>query len=171
MAVRDRYATGAPTAFALSRQNLPILEPAAIPEDAIERGAYVLRDADGGEPEVILIGTGSRSRCASRRRICSRPTARRVVSMPCMDTFAAQADGYREQVLPPSCPGAGRGGGGEHVRLGPLDRRPAARRRDADVRRVRAGEQVYKHFGITAERVARRWPAALAGASEWRIER
>ena len=48
-----------PTAFALSRQTLPILDPDAIPDDAIERGAYVLRDADGGEPELILIGTGS----------------------------------------------------------------------------------------------------------------
>ena len=45
--------------FALSRQDLPILDPDAIPDDAIERGAYVLRDAEGGEPELILIGTGS----------------------------------------------------------------------------------------------------------------
>ncbi len=49
----------APTAFALSRQTLPILDPDAIPDDAIERGAYVLREADGGDPELILIGTGS----------------------------------------------------------------------------------------------------------------
>ncbi|MEA2480535.1 MAG: transketolase, partial [Thermoleophilaceae bacterium] len=47
--------TDAPSAFALSRQNLPTLDPDSVPDDAIERGAYVLRDADGGEPELILM--------------------------------------------------------------------------------------------------------------------
>ena len=59
----------APTAFVLSRQNLPILEPDEIPDDAIERGAYVLRDARAGDPELILIGTGSEvSLCLRGRR-------------------------------------------------------------------------------------------------------
>ncbi len=49
-----------PTALALSRQKLPVLDRDAIPDDAVERGAYVLRDPEaGGEPDVILIGTGS----------------------------------------------------------------------------------------------------------------
>src|SRR5215212_3951701 len=50
--------TDRPTALALSRQGLPVWDPAEIPDDAIERGAYVLHDSDG-EPELILIGTGS----------------------------------------------------------------------------------------------------------------
>jgi transketolase len=51
--------TEAPTAFALSRQNLPVLDPESVPDDAIERGAYVLHETGDGEPDVILIGTGS----------------------------------------------------------------------------------------------------------------
>src|SRR5437764_2153387 len=51
--------TEAPTAFALSRQNLPVLDPGSVPDDAIERGAYVLSDGGNGEPELILMGTGS----------------------------------------------------------------------------------------------------------------
>ena len=97
--------TEAPTAFALSRQNLPVLDPATVPDDAIERGAYVLSDAGNGEPEVILIGTGSEvSLCVeAAERLESDGVAVRVVSMPCMDTFAEQDESYREEVLPRSC--------------------------------------------------------------------
>ena len=77
----------APTAFALSRQNLPILDPDAIPDDAIERGAYVLRDAEGGEPELILIGTGSEVSLCLEAADALDDLRVRVVSMPCMDTF------------------------------------------------------------------------------------
>ena len=57
-----RHAVGStnhPSALVLSRQDLPILDPASVPADAVERGAYVLRDAIAGEPELILIATGS----------------------------------------------------------------------------------------------------------------
>ena len=93
----------APTAFALSRQNLPIIDPAAIPDDAIERGAYVLRDAVGGEPELILIGTGSEVSLCIEAADALDELRVRVVSMPCMDTFADADESYREQVLPASC--------------------------------------------------------------------
>jgi transketolase len=93
----------APTAFALSRQNLPILDPDAIPDDAIERGAYVLRDAEGGEPEVILIGTGSEVSLCLEAADMLEDIRVRVVSMPCMDTFAQADAEYREHVLPSSC--------------------------------------------------------------------
>ncbi len=93
----------APTGFALTRQNLPILDPAAIPDDAIERGAYVLRDAAGGEPELILIGTGSEvSLCLEAADLLDGVRVR-VVSMPCMDTFTQADEAYREQVLPSAC--------------------------------------------------------------------
>jgi transketolase len=94
--------TEAPTGFALSRQNLPILDPEAIPDDAIERGAYVLRDCEG-EPELILIGTGSEVSLCLEAADALEGIRVRVVSMPCMDTFARQAEDYREQVLPRAC--------------------------------------------------------------------
>jgi transketolase len=93
----------APTGFALTRQNVPILDPDAVPDDAIERGAYVLRDADGGDPELILIGTGSEvSLCLEAADLLDGVRVR-VVSMPCMDTFTETDEAYREQVLPASC--------------------------------------------------------------------
>jgi transketolase len=97
--------TEAPTAFALSRQALPIIDPDSIPDDAIERGAYVLRDAGDGDPDVILIGTGSEvSLCMeAAEQLEGDGVAARVVSMPCMDTFGEQDDSYRDEVLPPSC--------------------------------------------------------------------
>src|SRR5436853_3350072 len=93
----------APTGFALSRQNLPILDPDAIPDDAIERGAYVLQDADGGDPELILIGTGSEVSLCLDAADQLEGIRVRVVSMPCMDTFTHADESYREQVLPASC--------------------------------------------------------------------
>jgi transketolase len=97
--------TEAPTALALSRQALPIIDPDSIPDDAIERGAYVLRDSGDGEPDVVLIGTGSEvSLCVeASERLEADGLAVRVVSMPCVDTFAEQDDSYRDEVLPPSC--------------------------------------------------------------------
>ncbi len=95
-----------PTALVLTRQSVPILDPDAIPDDAIERGAYVLRDAaNGAEPQLILIGTGSEvSLCldaATRLESDGIPT--RVVSMPCYDRFGEQDEAYRDSVLAPEC--------------------------------------------------------------------
>jgi len=93
-----------PTALALSRQKLPILDRSAIPDDAIERGAYVLRDPDGsGAPELILIGTGSEvSLCLEAADLLAgQGIGARVVSMPSMERFAKQDEAYRNEVLPP----------------------------------------------------------------------
>jgi transketolase len=146
--------TEAPTAFALSRQNLPILDPAAIPDDAIERGAYVLRDADGGEPELILIGTGSEVSLCLEAADALDGVRVRVVSMPCMDTFTHADESYREQVLPAAC----------RARIAveaasPLGWDKWIGEQGAFVGMETFGEsgpakQVYEHFGITAERVA-----------------
>jgi transketolase len=91
-----------PTALALSRQKLPLLDPDAIPDDAIERGAYVLRDSDG-EPDVILIGTGSEvSLCLEAADLLAAGgVSARVVSMPSTTRFEAQEQDYRDGVLPP----------------------------------------------------------------------
>jgi transketolase len=94
--------TDTPTALVLSRQGLPIVSRDDIPDDAVDRGAYVLRDSSNGEPDVILIGTGSEV------HICSRAAelleedgiATRVASAPCLDRFAEQDDDYRDSVLP-----------------------------------------------------------------------
>jgi transketolase len=144
----------APTAFALSRQNLPILDPEAIPDDAIERGAYVLRDSDGGDPELILIGTGSEVSLCLEAADALDGVRVRVVSMPCMDTFARADEGYRERVLPASCParvaveaacplGWDRWIGPAGAFLGMETFGESGPAKD-----------VYEHFGITAERAA-----------------
>lgn len=87
-----------PTVLALSRQNLPLLDGSGL--DAM-RGAYVLSDSDG-EPELILIGTGSEvSLCEEAAAALRAKDVRvRVVSMPCMELFYEQDDAYRESVLP-----------------------------------------------------------------------
>jgi transketolase len=99
--------TEAPTAFALSRQNVPTLDPGDVPADCIERGAYVLRDSDGmgDAPDVILMGTGSEVGLCLKAadKLESDGVKVRVVSMPCMDTFTHADESYREQVLPRAC--------------------------------------------------------------------
>jgi len=102
-------ATETPTVLALSRQSLPVLDPTLIPDDAIERGAYVLRDGvDGaGDPELVLIGTGSEvSLClAAADELSASGVAVRVVSMPCMDRFEEASQSAQRAVLgPPGTP-------------------------------------------------------------------
>jgi transketolase len=146
--------TEAPTAFALSRQNLPILDPDVIPADAIEKGAYVLRDAEGGDPELILIGTGSEVSLCLEAADALDGVRVRVVSMPCMDTFTNAEAAYREQVLPSAC----------RARIAveaasPLGWDKWIGETGAFVGMETFGESgpakdVYEHFGITAERIA-----------------
>ena len=90
--------TDGPTLFALSRQGVPTLD--GVPDDAVERGAYVLRDSDG-EPDVILIGTGSEVGTCLQAADALEDLAVRVVSMPCMENFESQDASYRDEVLPP----------------------------------------------------------------------
>ena len=93
-----------PTALILTRQKVPILDPELVPDDAVDRGAYVLRDPDGADPELILIGTGSEvSLCLDTADLLGgEGIAARVVSMPCSERFAAQEQAYRDEVLPPA---------------------------------------------------------------------
>jgi transketolase len=95
--------TGAPTALVLSRQGLPIQSPDDIPGDAIHRGAYVLRESSNDEPDLILIGTGSEVHiCVGAAELLEEDgIATRVVSAPCLDSFAEQDEDYRDSVLPP----------------------------------------------------------------------
>jgi transketolase len=88
-----------PTALVLTRQNVPVLDPARVGE--LARGAYVL--AGDGRPDVILIATGSEVSVAleAERELTAAGVACRVVSMPCWEAFLAQPASYREKVLPP----------------------------------------------------------------------
>jgi len=94
--------TETPTALVLSRQGLPIVSRDEIPDDAVDRGAYVLRDSANGEPDVILIGTGSEVHiCSGAAELLEEDgIATRVVSAPCLDRFAEQDEDYRDSVLP-----------------------------------------------------------------------
>jgi transketolase len=99
--------TDHPCALVLSRQGMPTWNPAEIPDDAIERGAYILRDSFQAPepPEIILIATGSEVQICvqAATRLEDTGVATRVVSMPCMDHFAEQSKEYRDHVLPPTC--------------------------------------------------------------------
>jgi transketolase len=93
-----------PVALALTRQKLPTL--AGTPEKArggVARGGYVLREASGGAPEIILIGTGSELQLAfaAAEALEAEGTPARVVSLPCWELFDAQEAAYRDAVLPP----------------------------------------------------------------------
>ena len=92
-----------PTALVLTRQGLPIQNPAEIPDDAIDRGAYVLREASNGEADLLLIATGSEVHiCVGAAELLEEDgVATRVVSAPCLDRFAEQDQDYRDSVLPP----------------------------------------------------------------------
>ncbi|OZM78253.1 transketolase [Pseudonocardia sp. MH-G8] len=89
-----------PKGLALTRQNLPVLEGTSA--EGVARGGYVLADTPSGEPEVILIATGSELQIAveARKVLEADGVATRVVSMPCVEWFDAQDATYRESVLP-----------------------------------------------------------------------
>ena len=94
------FGKGQPHGLALTRQGVPTYEPN---EDAA-KGGYVLFEADGGEPEVILIATGSEVHVAveAREQLQGAGVPTRVVSMPSVEWFEQQDQGYRDSVLPPS---------------------------------------------------------------------
>jgi transketolase len=89
-----------PKGLALSRQNLPVLEGTSY--EGVSRGGYVLAEASSGEPQVILIGTGSELQIAvdARTALEADGVPTRVVSMPCVEWFDDQDEAYRESVLP-----------------------------------------------------------------------
>jgi transketolase len=89
----------------LSRQALPTLDRNTFaPASGLARGAYVLAEADSGDPDVILLATGSEVHLAlaAREELQSGGVATRVVSMPCWELFDRQPPEYRDQVIPPS---------------------------------------------------------------------
>ena len=88
----------------LTRQNLPTLDRTKYaPASGVAHGRYVLADAAGGKPAVILLATGSEvSLCvAAFEQLTKAGIAARVVSMPSWQLFEQQTPRYRNQVLPP----------------------------------------------------------------------
>jgi transketolase len=93
-----------PVALALTRQGLPILDRAAFtPAAEVSKGAYVLKEAPDGKPDIILIATGSEVHVAldASEKLEEKGVKARVVSMPSWELFDKQPEKYRQQVLPP----------------------------------------------------------------------
>jgi transketolase len=94
-----------PAVLVLSRQPLPTLDRTKYaPAAGVARGAYVLADAPGGAPEVILIASGSEVSLAAQahEKLVGGGVRSRVVSMPSWDIFERETQGYRDSVLPPA---------------------------------------------------------------------
>jgi transketolase len=91
-----------PTVLVLTRQAVPHLDRSTAKEPGVARGAYILVEADGGAPDVILMGTGSEVQLCvqAREKLKDYGVKARVVSMPSWELFAAQDAAYRESVLP-----------------------------------------------------------------------
>ena len=93
-----------PVVLALSRQPLPTLDRSTYaPAAGVARGAYVLADAPGGNPELILIASGSELSLAveAHGKLIAEGIRSRVVSMPSWEIFEQQTREYRDSVLPP----------------------------------------------------------------------
>jgi transketolase len=162
-----------PAGLCLTRQNLPVLDRGAgrgtslASAEGAARGGYVLAEAAGGTPEVILIATGSEVQIAldAAGLLQAGGTPTRVVSMPCVEWFDEQDASYRQQVLPPGVRArvsveagialgwrAFTGDFGGNVSLEHFGASAAY-------------EKLYEEFGITAERVAEAARASLARLS------
>jgi transketolase len=93
-----------PVALVLSRQAMPTLDRERYaPASGLRRGAYVLADPPGGDPEVILLSTGTEvSLCVDAfEQLSSDGVRARVVSMPSWNVFEQQPQEYRDEVIPP----------------------------------------------------------------------
>ncbi|MEP6638297.1 MAG: transketolase [Chloroflexota bacterium] len=97
--------TDGPVALALTRQKLPTLAGTdRLAREGVARGGYVLREASGGTPQLIMIGTGSELQLAfaAAEALEGEGIATRVVSLPCWERFELQDEAYRDAVLPRS---------------------------------------------------------------------
>ena len=92
-----------PSTLVFSRQAIPTFDRTKYaPASGVSKGAYILADADGGKPEVILMGTGTElQHCvAAYEKLKAEGVKARVVSMPCWEIFDQQDTAYKESVLP-----------------------------------------------------------------------
>ncbi|WP_330319658.1 transketolase [Streptomyces clavifer] len=151
--------TDRPAGLVLTRQNLPVLDRSDgvhAPAEGAARGAYVLVEASGTAPDVILVATGSEVPIAldAHKLLADEGLSVRVVSMPCREWFTEQPLSYQDEVLPPDVRArvsveAAVGQGwrevvGDAGRIVSLEHYGAS----ADYQRL------YDEFGITADAVA-----------------
>jgi len=142
-----------PTALILTRQNLPVLDRGRYaPAEGLHRGGYVLWQSEEGEPQLVVIGTGSEVQVALQagELLAAEGIRVRVVSLPSWELFQDQPEDYRRAVLPPEVPRvaveAGVTLGWERyadVAIG-VDRYGASA----------PGAEVLERYGITPENVA-----------------
>ncbi len=157
-AVAWRYAIerrDGPSALLLSRQNLAHQPRSAEQVDAVRRGGYVLAEATGGAPQVVILATGSEVALAvaAREALATEGVRARVVSMPSTTLFDRQDAAWKNAVLPRGIPRVA-------VEAGVTDFWRKYVGLDGDVIGIdRFGEsapagELFKHFGFTAEHVA-----------------
>jgi len=156
-----------PSVLALSRQNLPLVRDKHTGQNLSAQGAYILREA-GARRQAILMASGSEVEIALKARdmLEAEGIGTRVVSVPCMELFAAQPEAYRKKVLP---------AGPVRVAIEAAVRQPwdrwllGERGREAKAGFVgmtgfgasAPAERLYEEFGITAEETVRRVKAML----------
>lgn len=146
-----------PSSLLLSRQNLPFQKRDAVAVENIARGGYVLADAAGAAPAVVIIATGSEVALAmaAREKLVEQGVAARVVSMPSTNVFDRQEAAYRASVLPRGIPRLA-------VEAGVSDLWRKYVGLEGDVLGIdRFGEsapagEVFKLLGFTVDEVARR---------------
>ncbi|WP_435282454.1 transketolase [Streptomyces koelreuteriae] len=156
------FGKGQPHGLALTRQGVPTYAPN---EDAA-KGGYVLFEADGGEPEVVLIATGSEVHVAveAREQLQGAGVPTRVVSMPSVEWFEQQDQGYRDSVLPSAVKArvAVEAGIGLtwHRYVGDAGRIVSLEHFGASA----DGKVLFREFGFTAENVAAAARESIAAA-------
>ncbi|MFH8803003.1 transketolase [Streptomyces sp. NPDC017936] len=156
------FGKGQPHGLALTRQGVPTYEP----DENAAKGGYVLFEADGGEAQVILIATGSEVHVAveARERLQADGVPTRVVSMPSVEWFEEQDQGYRDSVLPPSVKArvAVEAGIGLtwHKYVGDAGRIVSLEHFGASA----DGKVLFREYGFTAENVAAQARESLAAA-------
>ena len=160
-----------PAALILSRQNLPIVPRGSdgyATTEGVAKGAYVLKDFGGSEPDVIIVATGSEVQLAvaAAETLAGENVAVRVVSMPCREWFDEQDDAYRESVIPAAVKArvsveAGVSGSWRDI-VGDAGRIVSINHYGASA----DGALLFKEFGFTPETVAAAARESLAHASD-----
>jgi transketolase len=153
-----------PSVLALSRQGLPAQRTAHSDQNLSARGGYVLHEASGGTPRIVLLATGSEVTLAAEARevLEAEGIATRVVSLPCWELFDAQDAGYRNEVL---------GGGAPRIAIEAAvslgwERYLGANGTMIGMRSFGASapaDDLYAHFGITVDAVVDAARKALSG--------
>ena len=149
--------TSGPTALIFTRQNLSVLDRSVVsPAAGLRKGGYILWESAAGDPDVILIGTGSEVEIAleAGRRLASEGVRVRVVSLPSWELFDREPQAYRDSVLPPAV--RARVAVEAGIRLG-WEHYVGLEGEIVGIDRFGASapyKVIYEKFGITAEAVA-----------------